>query len=149
MARRTNVVRFSSAAALHRLYKEREAARMAPIATGDPAPRSRPLKAPKDRYCLATLFRQERLPEPVLEFQFHPLRKWRFDYALVGERIAIEIEGGVYTEGRHLRPLGYLNDLRKYRAAVLLGWRLLRYAPSDIGEAVGDVRLLLAGELKT
>ncbi len=140
-----NVLRFSSAAALHRLYKEREAARMAPIATGDPAPPPGPRKAPKDRYGLAALFRQERLPELALEFRFHPLREWRFDYALVNERIAIEVEGGVYTEGRHVRPTGYLEDLRKYRAAVLLGWRLLRYAPPDIGEAVGDVRLLLAG----
>ena len=67
--------------------------------------------------------------EPVKEYQFHPERKWRFDYAFVEAKIALEVEGGVHTGGRHVRPKGFLNDMEKYNAAATMGWRLLRTTP--------------------
>jgi len=72
------------------------------------------------------------LPKPVSEFKFHPERRWRFDYAYPEKKIAIEIEGGIFTNGRHVRGKGFLNDLEKYNNAALLGWKLLRYTPSNI-----------------
>lgn len=66
---------------------------------------------------------------PVMEYQFHPKRKWRFDYAFVNEKIALEVEGGVHTGGRHIRPRGFLNDMEKYNMAAVMGWRLLRTTP--------------------
>ena len=58
-------------------------------------------------------------------------RRWRFDFAHLTHSIAIEIEGGVYSRGRHVRPTGFLGDMEKYNRAVVLGWRVLRMTPQQ------------------
>jgi len=68
----------------------------------------------------------------VMEFQFHPVRKWRYDYAIPECKVAIEVEGGIWTEGRHTRPLGFLGDMAKYNAGAVLGWRILRVTPHTL-----------------
>ena len=84
-----------------------------------------------------TEFLQKQLQEgdaiPVVwaEYRFCPPRRWRFDYCLPVQRIAIEVEGGVWNRGRHVMPTGYLNDLEKYNMATLKGWRLLRCTPQQ------------------
>jgi very-short-patch-repair endonuclease len=85
------------------------------------------------------------LPTPVKEYRFHPQRRWRFDYAWPEHRIAIEIEGGAWIYGRHTRAKGFVNDMEKYNAAVLLGWRVLRYTPEQIkaGKWVDNLAKLL------
>ncbi len=72
------------------------------------------------------------LPRPVPEHKFHPDRKWRFDYAWVKRKVALEIEGGVWTKGRHTRGEGFIKDMEKYNAAALAGWKLLRCTPQDV-----------------
>ena len=67
----------------------------------------------------------------VKEHKFHDMRKWRFDYAIIEYKIAIEIEKGVYTNGRHTRITGFLNDIEKYNTATCDGWRLIRVTPED------------------
>lgn len=44
-------------------------------------------------------------------------------------KIALEVEGGVWTQGRHTRPQGFLGDVDKYNTATLMGWRLFRTTP--------------------
>ena len=68
----------------------------------------------------------------VKEFKFHPKRRWRFDYAIPEYRIALEVEGGVWTSGRHTRPQGFLGDIEKYNTATLMGWRVFRTTPDDL-----------------
>lgn len=60
------------------------------------------------------------------EFRFFPKRRWRFDFAIPEIKVAIEIEGGVYTNGRHTRGLGYEKDCEKYNTAILEGWKVFR-----------------------
>jgi hypothetical protein len=72
------------------------------------------------------------LPEPVAEHRFHATRKWRFDWAWPEYRIALEEEGGVWTGGRHTRPMGFLKDMEKYNEAAALGWRILRCQPKTL-----------------
>lgn len=66
------------------------------------------------------------------EYRFHPERRWRFDYAIPSHRIALEVEGGVWTAGRHTRPQGFLGDIEKYNTATLLGWRVFRTTPAEL-----------------
>ena len=61
------------------------------------------------------------------EYRFHPTRKWRFDFAHVETMICIELEGGVWSGGRHVRGQGFISDCEKYNAAQLLGWRVFRF----------------------
>lgn len=63
------------------------------------------------------------------EYKFHPTRKWRFDYAIPAIRMAIEVEGGVWTGGRHTSSRGFLGDMEKYNEAALSDWCLVRTTP--------------------
>lgn len=53
-------------------------------------------------------------------------RRFRFDFAWPKRKVAIEIEGGIFMRGRHVRPSGFINDATKYNAATLQGWRVYR-----------------------
>lgn len=83
---------------------------------------------------------------PVPEYKFHPTRKWRFDFAFVSEKLAIEIEGGIYSGGRHTRGSGFEADCEKYNEAVLLGWKILRFSTQSVksGCAIQMTKLVLA-----
>ena len=72
---------------------------------------------------------EKRWPGVQAEYRFHPERKWRFDYAWPERKIALEIEGGIWKKGRHVRGKGYENDCEKYSEAVVLGWRIIRATP--------------------
>ena len=66
------------------------------------------------------------------EHRFHPARKWRIDYAIIDHKIAIEVEGGAYTNGRHTRPMGFIGDMEKYNELTRAGWRLIRVTPQKL-----------------
>lgn len=66
------------------------------------------------------------VPAPESEHRFHPVRKWRFDYAWTNEKLALEIEGGTWTKSRHTSGKGYRNDCIKYSTAAIMGWRVIR-----------------------
>jgi very-short-patch-repair endonuclease len=83
-----------------------------------------------DKECLAMKFLIG--IEPTPEYRFHPVRKWRIDYAFINQKLAIEIEGGAFTRGRHTRGVGFINDMEKYNALTEAGWHLLRYQPVKI-----------------
>lgn len=63
-------------------------------------------------------------PELKRQHKFHETRKWTFDFAHVETRIAIEIEGGTWINGRHNRGQGYENDREKYNEANFEYWRV-------------------------
>lgn len=79
-----------------------------------------------------TLCKSDLSVDCVKEFRFHPVRKWRFDYAIPEHKIALEVEGGVWTGGRHTSPKGFLGDIEKYNTATLLGWRVFRTTPDEL-----------------
>lgn len=93
--------------------------------------KKQPKQKEKDFFCLVvenelTTF------DVIREYKFHPTRKWRFDYAIVELKIAIEVEGGVWTGGRHTSSTGFISDIEKYNNATLLGWSLLRTTPDKL-----------------
>lgn len=90
-----------------------------------------PKGAAAQRLFLAIL-QQQGLPAPTLEHRFHPDRKWRWDYAWPSHRVALEVQGGVWTGGRHGRGSGIVKDMEKYTAGAVLGWRLLLVEPKQL-----------------
>jgi very-short-patch-repair endonuclease len=96
---------------------------------------------------LEELFKVCRIPF-VREYRFHPVRKFRFDFALPDERIAVEYEGSTWAGGRHTRGTGYSRDCVKYNLATVEGWRVLRYTSDALREPdqiINDVRRLRSG----
>lgn len=74
------------------------------------------------------------LPEPTPEYRFHPVRKWRIDYYFEanGRRVGLEVEGGVWSGGRHTRGAGFVRDMEKYNAATAAGIQIIRCVPGDL-----------------
>lgn len=77
------------------------------------------------------------LPAPVPQFRFAPPRQWKADFAWPEARLLVEVDGGVFTRGRHTRGTGYIKDCEKLNAAVLAGWRVLRVTPPDLRSGRG------------
>jgi len=107
------------------------------------------------------------LPPPVREYRFARevvgdgpgirerlraagLKDWRFDFAWPGpgRRVAVEVEGGVWSDGRHTRGSGFTSDCEKYNAAALLGWCVLRVTGVmiDDGRALDTIERALLGD---
>lgn len=81
---------------------------------------------------LAAVLQTEGFQDFEREHRFHPVRKWRLDFAWPQHQLAVEVEGGVWTGGRHTRGAGFVKDMEKYNEATLLGWRVFRVTPADI-----------------
>lgn len=85
--------------------------------------------------------------KPVREYMAVTGRKFRVDFAFPGDKlIAVEIEGGIWTNGRHSRGAGMREDMRKYNLLASQGWRLFRFSTDMVisGEAIDIVREALA-----
>jgi very-short-patch-repair endonuclease len=85
------------------------------------------------------------LPDPEREYRFAPPRRWRFDFCWPDQRLAVEVEGGIYSGGRHVRGSGFEKDAEKYNAATIAGWRVLRFTSAMIqcGEALAQIEQAL------
>lgn len=69
---------------------------------------------------------------PETEYRFHPPRRWRFDFAFPDEMVAVECEGGTWSNGRHVRGSGFEADAEKYNQAAIDGWMVLRFTERTI-----------------
>src|SRR5258707_9278432 len=72
------------------------------------------------------------------EYRFDPARRWRFDLASIEHRIAFECDGGKWSGG-HRRGKALEADYERQNAAIMQGWRLLRFTNEQVlkGEALG------------
>lgn len=104
------------------------------------------LKVPVGVRALLTQIEQQALPTPILEHRFHPERKWRFDLAWEAKLLAVEVDGAVWTQGRHSRGGGMEKDNEKLNAAQMLGWKVFRYSTGQVkqGAAIADLKAALA-----
>lgn len=89
---------------------------------------------------------EEIFPGVVVEHRFHPVRKWRFDFAWPAKRVALEVEGGAWIGGRHTRGKGFVADLEKYNTAASAGWTVIRVTPQMLrdGRAVAWLEQVFA-----
>jgi len=87
------------------------------------------------------------LPLPVPEVKFCETRRWRWDYCWwtywqdvvstpgdVFRRpgLALEVQGGIWSRGRHATGAGIKGDMEKFSEGAALGWRLLLVEPKDL-----------------
>lgn len=78
------------------------------------------------------LLKREKVPPPCEEWIFASPRKFRFDYAWPEARLALEVEGGIFTKQAHGSITGILRDMEKYNLAAIHGWRVLRVVPNKL-----------------
>ena len=77
---------------------------------------------------------QPGMPDWITEYRFQAKRRWRFDFAWPEQRVAVEIEGGLFQGGRHQTLSGFLADAEKYESALLDGWTVYRVPGPWIAE---------------
>jgi hypothetical protein len=80
----------------------------------------------KGKAYLIQMYLESRGIDYVPEYQGIPGRKFRFDFAVPADKIAIEYEGGTYSGGAHIRGAHYASDCEKYSLAAIHGWRVIR-----------------------
>lgn len=101
---------------------------------------------------VASLLRQiasAGLPAPVQEHRFHATRRWRFDIAWPDRMIAVEVDGGVWSGGRHTRGAGFVADCEKCNEATAMGWRVFRFPTPHVsdGTAISVLRSVFQANL--
>ena len=74
-------------------------------------------------------------------------RKWRFDFAWPHYKVACEVEGGTFVQGRHTRGAAFEKDAEKYNEAAIQGWLVLRVTPKMVED--GRSYTLIARALGT
>jgi hypothetical protein len=96
------------------------------------------------------LLRAHGFPLPEVEVVFAPPRRWKADYLFRDQRVIVEREGGLFSRNvqaqlAHAAPVHILRDMEKSNAAQLLGYRYLRYTPTqlDSGACLDDLRRVL------
>lgn len=72
------------------------------------------------------------LPEPEAEYRFAPPRRWRFDYCWPQHGLALEVQGAIFTHGRHTRGAALLKEHEKLNTAAAMGFRILYVTPSAL-----------------
>ena len=77
-------------------------------------------------------FKECGLPEPISEYQFHPQRKWRFDWCFMPAKLAVECQGGIFSGGAHVRGARLLKEYEKLNRAAALGWKVIFVTPSQL-----------------
>lgn len=81
----------------------------------------------------------------IRELKFHPIRKWRFDWALPDKKIAVEFEGGVHrARGAHKTAKMYTKDADKYNAAAGMGWRVLRFTALNYRNLITELEICMS-----
>jgi hypothetical protein len=84
------------------------------------------------RYSARLIASAAGLPVPQEEYRFHTKRRWRFDFAWPQFGIALEVEGGIWTGGRHSRGKGAKADMQKYNHAAAEDWLVFRCTPDRV-----------------
>jgi len=113
-----------------------------------PKPRKRrPTEKSQGEETFALHLKLDRIPKPEREYKFHQNRKWRFDFCWPLLKVAVEIDGGVHSNGRHNRGKGFEEDLIKLNEASLLGWTVLRFSTGQVkaGMAIETFKRLVLG----
>lgn len=65
-------------------------------------------------------------PELSKEVKISDEREFKNDYVHIPTKVIIEVDGGVYNGGRHVRAKGFINDCVKLNMATMAGYSIIR-----------------------
>lgn len=71
--------------------------------------------------------------ELVCQYKFHPDYRYRADYAHVDSKTLIEIQGGLWGNGGHNRPLAYMKDCERATHAMERGYIIIPITRHSLG----------------
>jgi hypothetical protein len=77
-------------------------------------------------------FEEFGIPRPRFEFSHIPSRRFRLDIAWPSQRIGIEVQGGIWIQGKHGRGSGIRKDMDKRNLQIIGGWRVLEVEPREL-----------------
>ena len=65
-------------------------------------------------------------------------------FLITGTKILIEVEGGIWSGGRHTRQRLY-RDMEKYNSAAMMGFTVLRFSTEQVkaGVAIKQIEQLV------
>lgn len=100
------------------------------------------------RQAFVAMCKSHGLPVPIPEYRFDAERRWRLDWAFGPERqrVALEIQGGIFTGGRHVRGAALLREMEKLNAAAVAGFRVLFCTPEQV--TTGEIFPVLKAALE-
>ena len=75
------------------------------------------------------------------ELKFAEKRRFKFDYAILEIKLAVEYEGIYSRKSRHTTQTGYNRDTIKYNLATSLGWKVYRYTAQTYKNIIDDIKL--------
>ena len=69
------------------------------------------------------------------EWRFAPPRRFRFDFAHLESKVAIELQGGIFNPNtRHINGAALLKEHEKLNLAALHGWRLFYVSTKTVND---------------
>lgn len=80
-------------------------------------------------------FRECKLPPPTIEYPFAKEamgRKWRLDFVFLEAKLGVEVQGGLFSGGRHVRGAALVGEHEKLNALAELGYRVIFVQPRDL-----------------
>lgn len=76
------------------------------------------------------------LPEPLREFQFHPVRRWRADFAWPEQKVLVEIQGGLYGQRKSRHVTNVEADYEKINNALALGYGTFQFGRKALNQSI-------------
>lgn len=78
-----------------------------------------------------------------LDFEFNG----RFDFAWIDSLVALEVQGGTWNGGAHVRGSGYRDDCMKINLALLKGWRVFQATTDMLRPDKSTGRILVIDQI--
>lgn len=97
---------------------------------------------------LAFQLQAEGITDYQAEYRFAPPRRWRADLYLPAADLLVDVQGGIYVNGKHSRGAAQEKDYEKANTAQIMGFRFMQFGPSQIrsGEALATIKRALEAE---
>ena len=85
-----------------------------------------------NRETVTAFFATYQIHTPSFEYKFCDSRKWRFDLVWLDSLVALEVQGGIYSQGAHVRGAHMEREWCKLNCAATLGYRILFCSPEQL-----------------